>query len=189
MKVDALEGALVKHLPTGSHASKHRMSVPRCLFLYARNAVEAVKSLAPRLPGVLRWSSRTVRCLAFSRIMLKSVRAPNGSSGYKVIVTDLCQNRAENGLFAHPTRNAFCPGAPESSVFEPHERLHGHSVRNVVQSFQGHESSKWKSRPSAMVRLINALSILDNVRKTPSTVESLLAKSGGAIFENARKKT
>ena len=65
-----------KHFPTGSHASQHRMSVPRCLFLYACNAVEAVK-----LSGVLRESSRTVRFLAFSRIILKSASAPNGSPG------------------------------------------------------------------------------------------------------------
>ena len=44
----------------GSHASQHRISVPKCLSLWARNAVEAVKNLAPRLPGVLRESSRTV---------------------------------------------------------------------------------------------------------------------------------
>ena len=65
-----------KHFPTGSHASQHRMSKPRYMFLYARKAVEAVKSLAPRLPGVSRRSSRTVRLLDFSRIILKSASAP-----------------------------------------------------------------------------------------------------------------
>ena len=35
-----------KHFPTVSHASQQCISVPKCLFLYARNAVEAVKSLA-----------------------------------------------------------------------------------------------------------------------------------------------
>ena len=82
MKVDALEGALVKHLPTGSHASQQRISVPRWVFLYARDAVEAAKSSAPRLLGGLRRSSRTVRFLAFSRMTFQSARATNVSSGY-----------------------------------------------------------------------------------------------------------
>ena len=51
-----------KHFPTGSHASQHR-------------------SLAPRLSGVLRESSRTVCLCAFSRIIFKSASAPNGSAG------------------------------------------------------------------------------------------------------------
>ena len=71
-----------KHFPTGSHASQHRISVPRCLFLQARNAVEAFNSLAPRVSGVLRESSRTVFLLAFSRKILKSASVPNGSAGY-----------------------------------------------------------------------------------------------------------
>ena len=71
-----------KHFPAGSHASQHRISVPKCLFQKARNAVEAVNSLAPRLPGVLRESSRTVCLFAFSRIILNSASAPNGSAGY-----------------------------------------------------------------------------------------------------------
>ena len=58
----------LKHFSTGSHASQHRVNVPRCLFLYARNAVEAVNSLAPRLSRVFRESSRTVCLLALSRV-------------------------------------------------------------------------------------------------------------------------
>ena len=42
--------------------------------------IEAVKSFSPRLPGVLRRSSRTVRFLASSRLILKSASAPIGSS-------------------------------------------------------------------------------------------------------------
>ena len=70
------------HFPTGSHASRHRMSVPKCLFLRARNAVEAVNNLAPRLSGVLRESSRKVCLLAFSKIILMSASAPHWSAGY-----------------------------------------------------------------------------------------------------------
>ena len=51
------------------------MSVPRWLFLQARNAVEAKKSFAPVLSGVFRESSRTVCFLAFSRIVLNSASA------------------------------------------------------------------------------------------------------------------
>ena len=53
MEVDALEGALVEafsdRLPR--FAAVHQRT-QGCLFLYARNAVEAVKSLFPRLPSV-----------------------------------------------------------------------------------------------------------------------------------------
>ena len=38
-----------KHFPTDSHPSQHRMSVPRCLFLQARHALEAVNSFVPML--------------------------------------------------------------------------------------------------------------------------------------------
>ena len=82
MKVDPLERDWSKHFPTGSHASQHRMSVPRSLFLQARNTVEAINNLAPRLSGVLHESSRTVCLLAFSKKILKSANAPDGSSGY-----------------------------------------------------------------------------------------------------------
>ena len=58
MKVNALEGAVGRSFfPTGSHASQQCISVPRCLFLCTRNAVQAVKSFAPGLLGVLRRSS------------------------------------------------------------------------------------------------------------------------------------
>ena len=70
---------------TVKHACKHEKKVTceGVLFtLSARNAVEAVNSLAPRLSGVLRESSRTVCLLAFSRVILKSATAPNGSAGY-----------------------------------------------------------------------------------------------------------
>ena len=60
-----------KHLPTSSHASQHRMSVPRCLFQKARHAVEAVNNLAPRLSGISSESSRTVRFPASSRIIFE----------------------------------------------------------------------------------------------------------------------
>ena len=46
------------------------INVPKCLFLWARMAVAAIKSLAPRLPGVLRRSSCRVRFKAFSMICL-----------------------------------------------------------------------------------------------------------------------
>ena len=49
-----------KQSSTGFHASQHAMSVPRCLFLQARRAVEAIKSFASMLSGVFRESSRIV---------------------------------------------------------------------------------------------------------------------------------
>ena len=69
------------YFSTGSDASQQNISVPRCLFLSARDAVEAVKSLAPKLPGVLRGSSRTVRFPTFSRATSDSARAANGLQG------------------------------------------------------------------------------------------------------------
>ena len=48
------KGYLSKHCPTGSHAAQQRTNVPKCLFLQARTAVAAIKSLAFGLPGVLR---------------------------------------------------------------------------------------------------------------------------------------
>ena len=81
MKVDAFEG--VRIFSPGSHAAQHRIAVPRCLILKTRNAVEAVNRLAPKLPDVLRESSRTVRVLAFSRIILKFAKASKRSSEYK----------------------------------------------------------------------------------------------------------
>ena len=66
VKVDAFARDRIKAFSQGSNASQHRISVPKCLFLLARKAVEAVDSLAPRLSGVLNESSRTVRFLSFS---------------------------------------------------------------------------------------------------------------------------
>ena len=71
-----------KQFPIGIHASQHRMSVPSCLFLYARSAVVAINSFAPTLSGVLRESSRTVCLLAFPMIALNSASARNGLVGY-----------------------------------------------------------------------------------------------------------
>ena len=94
-----------KHFPTGSHASQHRISVPRCLFLFARNAVEAVSSVAPTLSGVLRESSRTVCLLASSRtIYVEVCECTKWVGRALVIVIELFQNGTENGMFGHPTR-------------------------------------------------------------------------------------
>ena len=65
-------------------------SLRRAIF-YARSAVEAVKSLAPWLLGVLRRSE---------------------SDEWVVRVTDLFQDRAEDGMFGHPTRDTFHLVAP-----------------------------------------------------------------------------
>ena len=86
-----------KHVPTGSHASQHRMSVPRC------NAVEAVNNWAPRLSGVLRESSRL---LAFPSIISKSASAPNWGSRVLMSFVKPLQNGTEDGMFGHPTWDA-----------------------------------------------------------------------------------
>ena len=80
MEFDAFEGSWIEAFPNGFHASQHRMSVPKCLFLWARNAVEAVNNLARKLSRILRESSRTVCILAFSMIVLESTSAQNGST-------------------------------------------------------------------------------------------------------------
>ena len=49
-----------KQFAVGFHTTQQRMSVPICLFLQARNAVEAIKSFAPELSGLFRESSWTV---------------------------------------------------------------------------------------------------------------------------------
>ena len=53
LKVDAFERVRNKAFHHRFHASQHRMSVQRSLFLYARNAVEAINNLASKLPGNL----------------------------------------------------------------------------------------------------------------------------------------
>ena len=69
-----------KHFPQNFHASQHRTSIPRSLFLQARNAVEAIESFAPLLSGVFRECSRIV-CflLALFRRPLNSASEPHGS--------------------------------------------------------------------------------------------------------------
>ena len=57
VKNNTLENHWSKLLLTGSQASQQCISVPRCLFLSARKAAAAIKSLAPRLPAVLRKKS------------------------------------------------------------------------------------------------------------------------------------
>ena len=52
MEIDARRSIGQSIFQQVSHASQQCISVPRCLFLYGRNAVEATKSLAPRLLGV-----------------------------------------------------------------------------------------------------------------------------------------
>ena len=96
VKVDAFEGARIKAFHHGfpRFTASHECAkwVPRCLFLCARNAVEAVNSLAPRLPGVSRRRLANRPLLAISRIIFKSASAPNGVGRVLVIVIDLFQD-------------------------------------------------------------------------------------------------
>ena len=54
-----------KHYSTGSQASQHRLSVPRCRFREARKAVEVTRSFAPMQSAVCLDSSRFVHLLGF----------------------------------------------------------------------------------------------------------------------------
>ena len=94
----------------------------------------------------------------------KSVRATNDSSGKLVIVNDLFHICADNGMFGHPTRNAF--------ALDRFLQV----LKNIGVAME-------------IARLaLNALSILDSVRKTPLAEESLLGKSGWAVSRSRKKK-
>ena len=94
-----------------------------------------------------------------------------------VIVTDRFQNRAENWMFGHPTRNAFALVAPNC-------RFLNDDTWSCMVTRKRPFSRILKYMRIAMEiacfswEIINALSILDNVRIVPSAVESFLAKSG-----------
>ena len=72
------------------------MRVPRCLFLSARDAVEAIDSFAPRLSGVFREIS-----LLFG-LFNDSVEICERTKRVRripVIVVKPLQNRTEDGMF------------------------------------------------------------------------------------------
>ena len=67
----------------------------------------AVNRFAPRLSGILRESSRTVRFLAFFENSFEICERAKQVGRVSVTVVKPLQNRAENGMFGHPTWNAF----------------------------------------------------------------------------------
>ena len=73
---------------------------------------EAVKSLAPRLFGVLRRSSRMARFLVFFKNDIEISQSDERVIRVLVIGTDLFQNGTENRMFRHPTRDTFELVAP-----------------------------------------------------------------------------
>ena len=66
------------------------------------------------LSGVFRESSRIVCILALSRIALNSQSAPKRIGRVSVVIVKPLQNRAEDGIFGHPTWNAFALMPPIS---------------------------------------------------------------------------
>ena len=103
-----------KHFPTGSHALQHRMSVPRCLFLLARNAVEAVNNLALRLSSVLREGSQTVCLLAFFKEKFEVSECAKWVSRVLVFFVKPLYNGTEDGTFGHPTWDAITLVSPST---------------------------------------------------------------------------
>ena len=66
-----------------------------------------MKSFAPVLSGVFRESSRTVCFLPFSRIVFELCECAKWIGRRTVVIVKPLQNFLGNGIFGHPTWNAF----------------------------------------------------------------------------------
>ena len=101
--------------------------------------------------------------------------------GEMMIVTDLLQNGAEDGMFGPPTRDALVSAAIIQWFMYNNTNLpRGHLVWTACQDCQ---SQEWplKSRALRHGHMDNALSILDRVRSVPPAAVSFLVKFFCAI--------
>ena len=96
------------------------MTLPRCLFLSARNAVEAVNYLTPRLSSVLRESSRKVCLFCFFEVNFEVFECAKWISRVLVIFIKPFSKRTEDGMFGHPTRDAFALVSSHSRSLNNH---------------------------------------------------------------------
>ena len=97
-----------------------------CLLLYARKAVEMSDVRARDSSAFLLFEDnfKVSECIKWIIDVL-------------MISTDLFQDRTENKMFGHPTRNAFALTSPSSRFFEcPYAQLRDHSVWTYSPSSQ-----------------------------------------------------
>ena len=100
----------------GFQAPQHLMSVPRCLFLLARNAAETIKNFAPMLSSVFRESSRIVCFLALFKNSSELRKCAKWFGRKSVVIVEPLQNRTKDRMFGHPAWNAFALLLPISRL-------------------------------------------------------------------------
>ena len=159
---------------TGFQASQHRMSVPRCRFLLARKAVEALKSFVPIESGVCCESSRLVIFLALCRRTSHSASAQNGSWD-NLWSSWSCCNREQKTWWLDISWEYVCSGVIDFLGFWMTRCTAAWSLGMVRFSwFSKAWEWRWTYRASAKCRLIKIRSILERVRMIPRAVVSLL---------------